>query len=125
MKAETAEKDNGRRPNHWEDIGGFATEGQPTSRKEHADRNHTKSSLSAAIGSMPHIMIDKLNEIDEEEALPLRPVNRVQKVSLGRGLKGASGLFGSSDGGQSEVREQSMRDENNDSGIAELIYGIR
>ena len=55
-------------------------------------------------------------EMDDEEAMPLRPMTR------GQNAPGAITFFGSSEDGQSEVREQSMM---NDTGIAELIYGIK
>ena len=57
--------------------------------------------------------------IDEEEAMPLRPMTRGQQAP------GAATFFGNSEDGHSEVREQSVRDEMNDTGVLELIYGIK
>ena len=62
-----------------------------------------------------------LGMIDEEEAMPLRPMTSAQNTAA----PGAATFLGSSEDGHSEVREQSVRDEMNDTGIAELIYGIR
>lgn len=62
--------------------------------------------------------------IDEEEALPLRPMTRAPDNSDTLGA--AKLFFGNSDECHSEVPEQSvMRDEMNDTGIAELIDGIK
>ena len=52
--------------------------------------------------------------------MPLRPMSRVFNAA-----PGAATFFGSSEDGHSEVREQSVRDEMNDTGVLELIYGIK
>ena len=52
--------------------------------------------------------------------MPLRPMTR------GQNAPGAATFFGCSEDGHSEVREQSVRDDMmNDTGLVELIYGIR
>ena len=70
---------------------------------------------------------NRLGMIDEEEAMPLRPqtVNIVNSTAPGAAI---TTLFGNSEEFvHSEVRERlSLRDdEMDDTGLAELVYGIR
>ena len=77
-----------------------------------------RSSCSLARSSTkPQYMYDSLGMIDEEEAMPLRPITRTQFIP------GAATLFGSEEA-HSEV-QQSMLDEMNDTGIVELFYGLK
>lgn len=55
--------------------------------------------------------------IDEEEAMPLRPITRTQFIPK------AATLFGSEEA-HSEF-QQSVLDEMNDTGIVELFYGLK
>ena len=65
--------------------------------------------------------------LNEEEAIPLRPMTKTSHfgVLTATQIPATATIFGLSDEGKSEVQEASRIDEMNDTGLVELVNGIR